>query len=88
MMGWDAACDFICCAARMDLEYREGIACMNVGLLFFPSSLLLFSWDTLTTFASHTISVSYDILARVAPLKATGLLFCIPGHLRAGTSGG
>lgn len=50
----------------MDLEFREGIACMG---LVFPSSLqLLFSWDTLTTFASHT-SCIYDVLASVAPLK-------------------
>lgn len=57
----------------------------GTSFLFFASSV---SWDTLTTFASHTFSVSYDVLARVGLSNATGLLFCIPGHLQAGTSGG
>lgn len=40
-----AACDFICCSrARMDLEYREGIACMNLGPVFF---LLRFTFCSL-----------------------------------------
>lgn len=65
---------------------REGIACMNLGLPFLLHFFCF--WDTLTTFASHNLFVSYDVLARVAPLKASAFSSAYLGTSGRGHSGG
>lgn len=52
---------------------------------FFTSSV---SWDTLTTFASHNLLVSYDVLARDAPLNAPAFSSAYLGTSGRGHSGG
>lgn len=53
----------------MDLEYREGIACMNLGLVLF-----LLRFFCLLGYPHHFrftyFYVSYDVLARVATLQS------------------
>lgn len=56
----------------------------GTSFFFFASSAY---WDTLTTFASHTFMYLMMYWPELLLWKATGLLFCIPGHLRAGTFG-
>lgn len=70
----------------MDLEFREGIACMNLGLPFSSSLLLFLGYPHHFRFTQHFLYLTM-CTGPICSFESIGLLFCIPGHLRAGTFG-
>jgi hypothetical protein len=74
----------------MDLEFREGIACMDLGpVLFFFASSSGFFFGIPSPLSLHILLVSYDVLAPSAPFfeRRPSLLHNL-GTSRRGPSGG